>query len=214
LEREDKMSKKYISIMVLFAFLHSLVAGCMKTTTVQQPKINVESTECCIYEVILITGEKYEFKRPGGRYNVVPHLLTGTLNDGRKFFFDLADENIKEIRISTGQTISRVDLAKNPDQTISKIMVNGNIYTFDQNGGRLKTEVNTIHGIIKSGDKIDVPMEDILHIKVKRVAAGRTAALVVGVILFVLAAVAIAVAASGSIGGGSWNSTNSTNSTK
>ncbi len=208
------MSKKCISIMVLFAFLHSLVAGCVKTTMVQQEKLSVESTECCVYGVILTTGEKYEFEKPGGRYHVVPHLLTGTLNDGRKFSLDLTDENIKEIRISTGEAISRVDLAKNPYQTISEIMVGGYIYTFDQSGGRLKAEAKTIRGIIKSGDKIDVPMEDILHIKVKRVAAGRTAALVVGVILFVVAAVAITVAASGSIGGGSWNSTNSTNSTK
>jgi hypothetical protein len=175
------MSKKCISMMVLFAFLHYLVAGCVKTTMVQQEKLSVESTECCVYAVILTTGEKYEFERPGGRYNVVPHLLTGTLNDGRKFFLDLADENIKEIRISAGQTISSVDLAKNPDQTISEIMVDGNIYTFDQNGGRLNAEVETIHGIIKSGDEIDVPMEDILHVKVKSVAAGRSAALVVGV---------------------------------
>jgi hypothetical protein len=144
--------------------------------------------------VILSTGEKYEFKKPGGRYNVVPHLLTGTLNDGRKFFLDLADENINEIRISTGQTISRVNLAKNPDQTIYEIMVDGNIYTFDKNGGRLKAEVKTIHGIIKSGDEIDVPIEDILHVKVKRVAADRTAALVVGIILIVVAAVAIVMA--------------------
>jgi hypothetical protein len=180
--------------MVLFAFLHSLVAGCVKTTMVQQEKLSVESTECCVYEVILSTGEKYEFKKPGGRYNVVPHLLTGTLNDGRKFFLDLADENINEIRISTGQTISRVNLAKNPDQTIYEIMVDGNIYTFDKNGGRLKAEVKTIHGIIKSGDEIDVPIEDILHVKVKRVAADRTAALVVGIILIVVAAVAIVMA--------------------
>ena len=203
------MSNKCISIMVLFAFLHYLVAGCVKTTMVQQEKLNVESTECCVYAVILTTGEKYVFEMPGGRYNLVPHLLTGTLNDGRKLFLDLGDENIKEIRISTGQTISRVDLAKNPDQRISEIMVDGNIYTFDQNGGRLNAEVETIHGIIKSGDEIDVPMEDIIHVKVKRVAAGRTAALVVGVILFVVAAVAIAVAASGPKIG-SMNSTNST----
>ena len=180
--------------MVLFAFLHSLVAGCVKTTMVQQGKLSVESTECCIYAVILTTGEKYKFERPGGRYNVVPHLLTGTLNDGRKFFFDLADENIKEIRISTGQTISRVDLAKNPDQTISEIMVDGNIYTFDQNGGRLNAEAETIHGIIKSGDEIDVPMEDILHVKVERWDAGRTAALIVGIVVGVIVAAVVAIA--------------------
>ena len=207
------MSKKSISIMVLFAFLHYLVAGCVKTTMVQQEKLSVESTECCVYAVILTTGEKYEFERPGGRYNVVPHLLTGTLNDGRKFFLDLADENIKEIRISTGQTISRVDLAKNPDQTISEIMVDGNIYTFDQNGGRLNAEVETIHGIIKSGDEIDVPMEDILHVKVKRVAADRTTALVLGVILIVVAAVAIVIAASTPRIGSNWKF-KSTKSTK
>ena len=190
------MNRKCISMIVVFAFLHYLVAGCYKTTTIQQEGLSAETTKCCVYELVLTTGEKYEFEKPGGSYNVVPHLLTGTLNDGRKFFLDLADENIKEIRISTGQTISRVDLAKSPDQTIYEIVVDGNIYTFNQNGGRLNAEVETIHGIIKSGDEIDVPMEDILHVKVKRVAAGRTAALVVGVILFVVAAVAIVIAAS------------------
>ncbi len=188
------MSKKYISIMVLFAFLHYLVAGCVKTTMLQQEKLSVESTECCVYAVILTTGEKYEFEKPGGRYNVVPHLLTGKLNDGRKFFLDLADENIKEIRISTGQTISRGDLTKNPDQTISEILVDGNIYTFDQNRGRLIAEVETIHGINKSGDEIDVPMEDILHVEVKRVAADRTAALVVGIVVGVIVAAVVAIA--------------------
>jgi hypothetical protein len=175
--KEDKMSKKCISMIVLLTFILYLVPGCTKTTMMQQEKLSVESTECCVYEVILTTGEKYEFEKPGGRYNIVPHLLSGTLNDGRKFSLDLTDENIKEIRISTGQTISRVDLAKNPDQTISEMMVDGNIYTFDQNGGKLKAEVGTIHGIIKSGDEIDVPIEDILHVKVKRVAAERTAVL-------------------------------------
>jgi hypothetical protein len=139
------MSKKCISIMVLSAFLHYLMAGCVKTTMVQQEKLSVESTECCVYAVILTTGENYEFEKPGGRYNVVPHLLTGTLNDGRKFFLDLADENIKEIRISTGQTISSVDLAKNPDQTISEIMVDGNIYTFDQNDGVIPASLHELN---------------------------------------------------------------------
>jgi hypothetical protein len=89
------MSEKYISIMVIFAFVHYLVAGCVKTTMVKQEKLSVDSTECCVYAVILTTGEKYEFEKPGGRYKVVPHLLTGRLNDGRKFFLNLADENLK-----------------------------------------------------------------------------------------------------------------------
>ncbi|MGV7223683.1 MAG: hypothetical protein ACQ9MH_19420 [Nitrospinales bacterium] len=187
------MKKKSISMIVLFAFLHSLFTGCAKTTVVQQDKLGVESMECCVYEVILTTGEKYEFEKPGGRYYIIPHLLRGTLNDGRNFSLDLIDENIKEIRISTGQSISRVDLSKNPDQTISEITVGDNIYTFDQNGGRLKAEVEMIHGKIKSGVEIDVPLEDILHVKVKRVSAGRTAALVVGVILIVMVAVVIVI---------------------
>jgi hypothetical protein len=163
---------------------------------IQREKLNVESAECCVYAVIITTGEKYEFEKPGGRYNVVPHLLTGRLNDGTKFFLNLADKNIKEIRISTGQTISRVDLAKNPGQRISEIMVDGNISTFDQNGGRYETEAETIHGIVKSGDEIDVPMEDINHVKVKRVAADRISALVKVVIgTLLVAAIAIALAA-------------------
>ena len=185
--------KKSISMIVLFTFLHSLIAGCAKTTVVQQDKLGVESMECCVYEVILTTGELYTFERPGGQYNTISHLITGTLNNGRKFYLNLTNENIKEIRISTGQSISRVDLAKNPDQTISEIVVGDNIYTFDQSGGKLKAEVMTIHGIIKSGDEIDVPLEDIFHVKVKRVSAGRTAAFVVGVILIVVVAVVIVI---------------------
>ena len=180
-------------MIVLFTFLHSLITGCAKTTLVQQDKLGVESMECCVYEVILATGEIYEFEKPGGQYNIISHLITGTLNDGRKFYLNLTNENIKEIQISTGQSISRVDLAKNPDQTSSGITVGDNIYTFDQNGGRIKAEVEMIHGKIKSGAEIDVPLEDILHVKVKRVSAGRTAALVVGVILIVVVAAAIVI---------------------
>ena len=187
------MQKKSISMIVLFTFLHSLFAGCAKTTVVRQDKLSVESMECCVYEVILITGEKYTFERPGGQYNIISRLITGTLNDGKKFYLNLTNENIKEIRISTGQSISRVDLARNPDQNISEITVDDNIYTFDQNGGRLKAEVEMIHGKIKSGAEIDVPLEDILHVKVKRVSAGRTAAFVVGVILIVVVAVVIVI---------------------
>ena len=187
------MQKKSISIIVLFTFLYSLFTGCAKTTVVQQDKLRLESMECCFDEVILTTGEKYEFEKPGGRYYIVPHLIRGNLNDGRNLSFDLADEKIKEIRISTGESISRVDLAINPDQTISEITVGDNIYTFDQNGGRLKSEVEMIHGKIKSGAEIDVPLEDILHVKVKRVSAGRTAAFVVGVILIVVVAVVIVI---------------------
>ena len=82
-------------------------------------------------------------------------------------------------------------------------MVDGNIYTFDQNGGRLNAEAKTIRGIIKSGDEIDVPIEDILHVKVKRLAAGRTAGLVGTVILIVVGAVVVSMAASGGMGGNS-----------
>ena len=50
------MSEKYISIMVIFAFVHYLMAGCVKTTMVKQEKLSVDSTECCVYAVILKTG--------------------------------------------------------------------------------------------------------------------------------------------------------------
>jgi hypothetical protein len=173
-------------MIVVFAFLHYLVAGCYKTTAVQQEELSAETTQCCVHEVILTTGEYYEFKRPGGQYNVISGLITGTLNDGRKFFLDLTDENIKEIRIPAGQIISRVDFAKNPDQKISKITVGENIYIFDQNGGSLQTDVETIHGKTISGDEIDVPIEDILHVKVERLDPGRTVAGVGGGVIGVI----------------------------
>jgi hypothetical protein len=45
------MSKKCISTMVLFSFVHYLVKGYVKTTMVQQEKLSVKSTECCFYAV-------------------------------------------------------------------------------------------------------------------------------------------------------------------
>ena len=54
--------------------------------------------------------------------------------------------------------------------------------------------METIHGIIKSGDEIDVPIEDILHVKVKRVDEARTAALVLGIVVVVIVAVVVAIA--------------------
>jgi len=193
------MSKKCISIMVLFVFLHYLVAGCTKTTMVQPEKLSAETIECCVREIVLITGEKYELEYPGGQYAAISRLITGTLNDGRKFYLDLTNKNINEIRISTEQTISRVELARNPDQTIYEIMVGDKIYTFGQNGGRVESEVETVHGITTTGVEIDVPIEDIASVKVKREDANKTGAAmgfgVFGVIvLVVVAAIAISAA--------------------
>ena len=195
------MQKKYISMMVLFAFLHSLFGGCVKKTIVPGAELDKETTKCCVQEVVLTTGEKYVFVDPGGQYNVIPRLIAGTLNDGRKFFLNLADENIKEIRISTGQIVSRVDLARNPDQKISEIMVGGIIYTFDKNGGRLLTDVETIQGMTTTGVQIDVPIEDVLNVTVKSVdpkKTGTAAAIgVFGTILLALLAAAVFVAITG-----------------
>lgn len=183
------MQKKSISMIVLFTFLHSLFAGCVKTVTVPRAELDKEMTKCCVQEVVLTTGEKYIFVDPGGQYNVISRLIAGTLDNGRKFFLDLTDENIKEIRISTGQTISRVDLARKPDQKISEIMVGDKIYTFDQNGGRVESEVETIHGITTTGVEIGVPIENILNVKLKHADPEKTAmAAVIGIFGTVLLA--------------------------
>ena len=188
------MPQKCISMIVLFTFLHYVVVGCVKTTSVPKVDINVETAECCVHQLVLTTGEKYEFDEPGGQYAAISRLITGTLNDGRKFYLDLTNDNLREIRTSTGQTISRVELARNPEQTISEIMVGNTIYTFDQNGGKVQAEVAVIHGILYTGEEIYVPIEDIVYVNVKRVDAEKSAAVGVGVlggILIVVAAVVI-----------------------
>ena len=190
------MPQKCISMIVLFTFLHYVVVGCVKTTPVPKVDIDDETVECCVHQAVLTTGEKYEFDKTGGQYAAISRLITGTLNDGRKFYLDLTNENIKEIRISTGQTISRVDLARNPEQKISEIMVGNNIFIFDQNGGKVKAEVATIHGILNTGEEIYVPIEDIVYVNVKRVDPTRSAvAGGVGGILLVVGVLAIIVVA-------------------
>lgn len=182
------MSKKCISFLVLFAFLHYSIAGCVKKTTVQREKLSDATIECatCAYEVVLTTGEKFRFEKPNVRYKVISHLITGTLNNGRKFFLDLANKDIKEIRISTTQTISKADLASNPDQRIYEIMVGGIIYTFDKTGAKLKARVKTIHGITKSGDEIDVPIDDIRQVNVTDVDLAKTGLVTIGTVLLVV----------------------------
>lgn len=195
------MRKNYISMIVLFTFLHSIFAGCTKTITVPGAKLDRGMAECCVQTVVLTTGETYEFKEPGGEYNVVSRLITGTLNDGRPFYIDLTNEEIKEIRISAEQIISRVELARNHDQTIYEIMVGNKIYTFDHNGGRLQLDVETIHGITTSGAEMDVPIEDILNVKLKEADPEKTGmAAGIGVFGAVLIAIVVGVVAVLTIG--------------
>ena len=197
----SKFYHPVISMMVLFTFLHSLFAGCTKTITVPGAQLDREVTDCCVQTVVLKTGETYEFKEPGGQYNFVSRLVIGTLNDGRTFYLDLTNEEIKEIRVSTEQIISRVELARNPDQTIYEITVGNKIYTFDQNGGRLQFDVETIRGITTSGDEMDVPIEDIRNVKLKQADPEKTGTAVglgaLGVILIAVAAAIVAVAIMG-----------------
>ena len=188
------MIRKYTTIIVLFAFLNNLVLGCSKTTVVQKAELNEETSKCCVHELVLTTGEKFEFKDPGGHYQVVSYLVTGTLNDGRRVFFDLSGDNITELRVSTGKIVSPHDLTKDPDQKISEIRRGNDIYTFDRNGGKVVKEVETIHGITSTGMQMDVPIDDILSAKIKRVDAARSSGAALGVILVAVGALAIGVA--------------------
>jgi hypothetical protein len=83
-------------MIALFAFLNGLFGGCVKTTTVPKAELDEEATKCCVKEVVLMSGEKYEFKHPGGQYKVVSRLITGTLNDGRKFFWILLTKKLRK----------------------------------------------------------------------------------------------------------------------
>jgi len=184
-------------MIVLFTFLHFLFTGCIKTATVPKAELDDETAKCCVRDLVLKTGEKYTFEHPGGQYAAISSLISGALNDGRKFYMDLSNKNIKEIRISTGQTISRDDLAINSDQTIFEIMVGDIIYTFDKNGGKLQTEVDTIHGILNTGVEIYVPIEDVDYAMTKRMEAGKMALVVIGVLVVAVAAAVIAFAIMG-----------------
>ena len=80
-------------------------------------------------------------------------------------------------------------------------MVGDNIYTFDQNGGKLQAGVETIHGIIKSGDEIYVPIEDVAYAMTERVDSSKSAAAaglgVLGITLVVIAVVVISAFTAG-----------------
>jgi hypothetical protein len=80
-------------------------------------------------------------------------------------------------------------------------MVGDKIYTFDQNGGKLQAGVGTIHGIIKSGDEIYVPIEDVAYAMTERVDSTKSAAAVgLGVIGIILVVVAVGIITIATVG--------------
>ena len=188
------MNRKCISMIVLLTFFQYLIIGCTKTNILPKKNLYDQTMKCCIYEVRLTTGEKYKFQRPGGHHNIVKRLISGNLTDGKRFFVDLDDENINEIQTFTGEIISKIEIHKYHEQKIHEIVVGKNTYTFDQDGGKLQNNVETIYGKLVSGATINVPIEEIDKVKITQFAGGRTAGLGAGVVLLVVVVVVLAAA--------------------
>jgi hypothetical protein len=106
------------------------------------------------------------------QYAKADNLLVGTRENGTTV--KIEGERIKEIRIATGKTVTKEELLNNPQQPIYEVVEGANIYIFDQDRGFLKTGAPAIEGYTLSGAKINIPIENILYLKIERVDATAT----------------------------------------
>jgi len=83
----------------------------------------------------------------------------------------------------------------NNEYITAVIMPDGTEYVFSSAGGEYVPGLNLVRGVTRSGEQVEVKLEDALYVQVKRVDVGKSLLATVGITAGVLLTVAIIVAA-------------------
>jgi len=147
-----------------------------------------------IAEVVLSNGTLGIFDEQGGKYDKAKRVITGRATDGSSTKIDL--NKVREIRTSHPETISKQDFLSKKDQFVAELVIqNRSVVTFDEKGGRLTGAEDYISGYTKDLKPVNVNVDDVLYVRVKRLDPVLSTLAVIGVLaLAAVAAVAIIAA--------------------
>lgn len=152
-------------------------------TSRAQPISRENLNDKSITEVIVPEGNLrgiVRFDDKGGRYNKTNDKVEGTSIGGKQI--ELSFDYFLEVRISQPEIISKEEITTEAKHIAEIVLENGDVKTFDANGGSFKVGKHAIIGTTEMGRNLEIEMDKILFVQVEKVDGAKTLFATVGVI--------------------------------
>ena len=133
-----------------------------------------------ITEAVFINRYLLVFDENGGLYDPTQREITGKALDGTPVKVGI--DKIKEIRLNRPETLPLDHLIAEKDQSVSEVVGDNFVTVFDDKGGRFERGWQGISGVTEGGKPVDLNLDDILYVRVKKTDVALSLAAVVGVI--------------------------------
>ncbi len=143
------MFTRIIALVLLLAFLNSIIAGCMQKLVKVSVNELPEAKKRKITEVILANGDVVKFNDKGARY-LRTDIVSGEDTDGKAV--GVALKHIGEIRVSQPETVNKEDVEGK--KIVEAILHNGYIIKFNEKGGKYDGVTGKVTGYTENGTLI------------------------------------------------------------
>ena len=173
------MTKRIISVIAIIALININI-GC--STYMRVNKEEIEKPYGKVTSVRMSFGNVITFDSQGGRLDAKRRLITGTSYNG--FPAEIKLDEIQSFVISTEEGSIEFDKKRivGPNQVISSIVKpSGEVITFNYQGGRFDPELKIIEGETKDGTLVQVNLDDVDYVQLKKFNASQSVAAILGV---------------------------------
>ena len=147
-----------------------------------------------ITEVVNKLNRIYEFDEAGGALTDDGKAIKGIMNSG--YSINLKIELIKEIHTERAELIDTSNLANINPSDIKQLVTQGNeLITFNKMGAEILFNAGIISGITDNNKQVNIKVDDVLYVNVKKLESLQTGLLVAGIVIGVALVIAAIVAA-------------------
>jgi hypothetical protein len=179
--------KRVISLCLLLAYLPQ-ITGCHKTARVEPDQVEPVTKEPII-GVTRVGGEAIRFDAPG---SVGADSVYGRVGDSVVTVPLDSVEKLWVKRVGDVQRVKASEVKAGGQRVVGATTKDGQDITFDQGGGYVRGD--TVFAV-RNGAPVQLPLDEVQRLWIRKADAGRTALAVIGVLIGVsLVSVAIAAA--------------------
>jgi len=163
----DKMCRRIISIVLLFALIHYSIMGCSRAT--REVKILNTEIDATVDEkivaVVLPTGEVIRFDSRGGRFDWIPQGIDGIDEKGDRIFIALDDAD--EIRVTRPMCVKSLDEIQ-PEKITEIITKHNSIIRFEPNSCKFIEPKGIIECRIEGGREFKFNINAVKEIRISQ----------------------------------------------
>lgn len=192
------MARQIICALTILAILN-LALACTSTVTVMKGEMAEPQSE--IIGLMLTTDETVDFDHVGGTFNTAERTFHGMSETGEEIRIHIAYVSQVRLRtvangeprtsLMTGKSFEKTFGAPKDEKIVAAVLINGRVVDFDEQGARVSVAVQSLVGITTAGERVTIPLDDILYFQVRKTDVGKTLLATFGVVALAVVTVGI-----------------------